>query len=459
LSEQLPAFSYHRLKQHTDQLIELRWIFVIFVLAVVSVGNIAFPNSLPMPALIALCAMIAVSNSLFLMYSRRLAGCCEPELEGRFSRCAKLQIALDIAFFTLVLHFTGGIENPFYLFYIVYVTAAAIVLPRRSSFLYAALSLVLYSTMVLSEFWHWIPHIHLVDFVSPQRYERGLYVIVVLFALGTTLFICAYLASSIAEILRRREGELLESNMSCEVRAGELAQLNARLADLDKARSQFIRLVTHELRAPVAAVQSYLRLILDGYVPAEKQREIIEKSERRALEQLALIGDLLDLARLQDKRGEAEPVPVDVAEALHGVADLMQARAEDKDLLFSVEVEPNLPAIKATPEHVKRLWTNIISNAIKYTEPGGIVVVTLGQNPNYVVGTVRDTGIGMTKEQMAHLFEEFYRTEEAKAMERQGTGLGLSIVKRIVESYGGRIWVESEQGKGSKFSFALPKSA
>jgi len=90
--------------------------------------------------------------------------------------------------------------------------------------------------------------------------------------------------------------------MACELRAGELAQLNARLAELDKARSQFIRLVTHELRAPVAAIQSYLRLILDGYVPPEKQREIIEKSERRALEQLALISDLLDLARLQERR-------------------------------------------------------------------------------------------------------------------------------------------------------------
>ena len=459
MSEQLSVFSPSRLKQHGDQLIELRWIFVIFVLALVSVGNIVFPSSLPMPALIVLCAVMAIGNGLFLLYSRRLATCTDPQMEGQCRRFSQLQIAADIVFFTLVLHFTGGIENPFYLFYIVYVTAAAIVLPRHSGFSYAALSLVLYSALVLAEYLHWIPHIHLAGFVSPERYERGIYVAVVLIALGVTLFICAYLASSTAEILRRREKELLESNVSCEVRAGELTQLNARLADLDKARSQFIRLVTHELRAPVAAVQSYLRLILDGYVPAEKQREIIEKSERRALEQLALIGDLLDLARLQDKRGEAAPVPVDVAEVLHGVADLMQARAEDKDLLFSVEVEPNLPSVKATPDHIKRLWTNLISNAIKYTEPGGIVVVTLSQNPNYVVGTVRDTGIGMSKEQMAHLFEEFYRTEEAKAMERQGTGLGLSIVKRIVESHGGRMWVESEQGKGSRFSFALPKSA
>ena len=242
------------------------------------------------------------------------------------------------------------------------------------------------------------------------------------------------------------------------MRAGELSKLNARLAEVDKARSEFIRLVTHELRAPVAAIQSYLRLILDGYVPPEKQAEIIGKSERRAVEQLALISDLLDLARLQERRDkERRAEAVDVADVLQGVADLMQARADEKDLLFSVQIEPGVPSVQANPEHIKQLWSNLISNGIKYTEPGGIVVVGLSQNPNYVVGTVRDTGIGMTPEQLTHIFDEFYRTEEAKAMERQGTGLGLSIVKRIVENYGGRIWVESEQGKGSKFSFALPK--
>lgn len=408
--------SSERLKQHCDQLVKLRWIFLILVLAVVSIVNILFSQSLPMAALIALSAVMAICNGLFLIYSRRLSASTDIELETRCARFSQLQIASDIVFLTLVLHFTGGIENPFYLFYVVYVTAAAIVLPHRSSFVFAALSLLLYSALVLAEYLHWIPHVHLAGFVSQYRYERGIYVAVVLYALGATLFSCALIASSTAEILHRRERQLLESNLSCEVRAGELSQLNTKLADLDRARSQFIRLVTHELRAPVAAIQSYLRLILDGYVPPEKEREIIEKMERRALEQLALISDLLELARLQDKRGEAEAVPVNVAEILNEVVDLMQAGAEDKGLLFRVKAEPNLPAVKATPEHVNRLWTNLISNAIKYTGSGGIVEVTLSQNPNDVIGTVRDTGIGMSPEQMAHLFREFYRTEEAKAM-------------------------------------------
>jgi signal transduction histidine kinase len=458
LTEQSSLFPQLSLKERTDQLIEFRWLFVVGALIGISIGNLVFPESLPMPILLVITAAMAIGNGLLWWYARRLASSPAEGRESRYLGFAHVQIVLDIVALTVLLHFTGGIENPLYLLYIVYVTVASILLPRLYSFLYAGLSTALFSGLVLAEYWQFIPHVHLAGFVSPQRYQRGLYVTVVLFALGFTLFFCAYLASSIAEMLRRREKELLEANLSCEMRAGELAKLNARLAELDKSRSQFIRLVTHELRAPVAAIQSYLRLILDGYVPPEKQREIIEKSERRALEQLALISDLLELARLQDRRAEAEPELVDVAAVLRSVADLMQARAEDKDLLFSVQIEPNVPPVRATPEHIKQLWTNLISNAIKYTEPGGIVVVSLSQNPNYVVGTVRDTGIGMTPEQMSHLFEEFYRTEEAKAMERQGTGLGLAIVKRIVESYGGRIWVESEKGKGSKFSFALPKA-
>jgi signal transduction histidine kinase len=456
-----PAMSLQPwLRMRADQLIQFRWAEVVGALVIVSVGDLLFPDALPIPVLVAIAGGIAIANALFLAYGRRLGTQEGKDIGERYALFANVQIATDIVALTLLLHFSGGIENPFYLFYIVHVAAASVLLPRRYSLLYAALATVLFSGLVMAEYYQWIPHVHLTGLVSPQRYQRGLYVAVVLVAFGLTLFICAYIASAIAEMLVRREEELVASNLSCEVRAGELATLNRRLAELDKARSQFIRLVTHELRAPVAAIQSYLRLILDGYVPQERQREIIEKSERRALEQLALISDLLDLARLQEGRKQEEQIEaVDVAQVLQGVTDLMQARAEEKDLLFSVQIEEGVPPVRANPEHVKQVWTNLISNAIKYTAPGGIVVVSLSQNPNYVVGIVRDTGIGMTPEQLQHLFEEFYRTEEAKALERQGTGLGLTIVKRIVESYGGRIWAESEHGRGSKFSFALPKAA
>lgn len=444
------------LSERPDWLIRSRWLMAFGALFLVFAANYLLPEVLPMPSLLGTIAGFATCNALFLLYSLRLRS--KETSPEHYTNFIHLQLLLDMLWLTIFLHFLGGLETPFFFFYLIYVVIASILLSKTASFVYAGLASILYLALLVFECLEFIPHYNLSGFRSALRFQQPIHIFAVSFTLIATAFPAAYFASSIVARLKERERELMESNLSCEVRATELAKLNARLENLERERSQFIRLVTHELRAPVAAIQSYLRLILDGYVPSEKQRAIIEKSEKRALEQLALISDLLDLARLQEKREEGKVMSVDVADVLQGVTDLMQARAEEKDLLFSVEIEPGVPPVQANPEHIKQLWTNLISNAIKYTEPGGIVVVSLSQNPNYVVGVVRDTGIGMTPEQLAHIFEEFYRTEEAKAMERQGTGLGLAIVKRIVGSYGGRVWVESEKGKGSKFSFALSKA-
>jgi len=251
--------------------------------------------------------------------------------------------------------------------------------------------------------------------------------------------------------------ELAESNFVCELKTNELAELNARLERLDKARTQFIWAVTHELRAPVAAIQSYMKLILEGYIPTEKLNDVIHKAEKQALRQLDLIGDLLQLARLEDLDLEAKAEPVNVVQILEEVNESMRIIAEGNEISFNVHVDHDIPLAKASPEHVKSLWTNLIGNAIKYTDCGGSIYVSLTQDHDYVIGTVEDSGIGISQECKPHIFEQFYRAKSAKSMNRHGTGLGLSIVKRIVETYGGKISFESEPGKGTKFIFTLPK--
>jgi len=444
------------LAERMDWLIRSRWLVALGALFIVLAANYLLPGVLPMPSLLATIASLATCNALFLLYARRLRSLeASPKHYTTFTH---LQLVVDILCLTVFLHFLGGLETPFFFFYLIYVVIASILLPRAASFAYAGLVSFLYLALLVLEWLEFIPHYNLAGFRIPVRFQQPIHVFVASFTLTTTALLTAYFASTIVAKLRERGRELMEASLSCEVRAQELAELNARLEELDKARAQFILLVTHELRAPVAAIQSYLKLILEGYVPAEREREIIQKAERRSLEQLALIGDLLELARLQEAKVKEKVELVDMAGVLEGVSDLMRARAEEKDLFFSVQIEPDLPPVKANVEHMKQLWTNLISNAVKYTEPGGIVVVSLAQNPNYVVGTVRDTGIGIAPEDIPRIFNEFYRAENAKAMEMQGTGLGLSIVKRIVETYGGRTWVESELGRGSKFTFVLPKS-
>jgi signal transduction histidine kinase len=241
-----------------------------------------------------------------------------------------------------------------------------------------------------------------------------------------------------------------------EAEARELARQKEELERLDRVKSTFTLTVAHELRAPVAAIQSYLRLILDGYIPPEKQPEYLERAERRALAQLDLITDLLDLAHLQDPDVRVETEPVDLAAVLGEITDSLAARAEEKQIQVQSVIAPDLPAANMAPQHAKQLWTNLVSNAVKYTPQGGQVHISLRQQDGHLVGSVQDTGIGIAEDELALVFEEFYRTKASKAYTQMGTGLGLTIVRRVLESYGGTISVTSKVGQGSCFTFKIP---
>jgi len=456
---EVPAVApiYEELSERIDWLIRLRWLAVVGALGAIVLADWRLPGVLSLVPLVGVVSFVALYNLVFYLFSAEFR-----YFRGRGAKLrssplfAHVQILLDLLSLTVLLHYSGGVENPFALYYVFHVVIASILLPPAASFAYAGLAILLYGGMVLLEYAGLVPHINLVGVVGPDRYRRETYLVANIFALGTTLFFAVALASAIASQLRRREQQLLEAGIAAARRAEEMAALNVKLQELDDFRNRFTMLVTHELRAPVAAIQSYIKLILEGFVPPEREREILERAERRAWEQLTLISDLLELSKVKEKALEKAP-PLDLGDVLRSVVDMMRAPAQQKDLLFSVEMVPDLPKVALPAEQAKQVWTNLISNAIKYTPPGGIVVVSLTQNPNYVVGTVRDTGIGIAPKDMGHIFAEFFRTTAAKAMEPQGTGLGLSLVKRILESYGGHIWVESEVGKGSKFTFVLPK--
>jgi len=248
-----------------------------------------------------------------------------------------------------------------------------------------------------------------------------------------------------------RENKRLQA---VEEEAKELARAKTELEKLDAMKSRFMLVVGHELRAPVAAIQGYIGLILDGYA-AEDQHEMLENAHNRAGELLDMIDDLLVLARMKERAAELKRrKTVSVAKVLEEVGALFRAEAERKGLTLTLEIASR-PEMLADREHVKQLWTNLISNAIRYTPNGGSVTVSLGEKDGQIVGVVSDTGIGIAADEIPRIFEEFYRTEQAKTMEGRGTGLGLPIVRGIVETYGGTIEVDSTVGEGSRFTFTL----
>ncbi len=256
---------------------------------------------------------------------------------------------------------------------------------------------------------------------------------------------------AVGQGLERRELKAIEAQSE------ELARAKAELERLDQAKSQLMLQMAHELRAPVAAVQSYINLILGGYTAPAELEPTLSRVHERLEEVLDLIADLLELAHLKQASGlsRGNQEPQDMAAILTKVGNLFQQQANEKEQILQVEILDR-PSVTADPKHLEQIWTNLISNAIKYTPRGGQITVKLQSEQDTARGTVADSGIGISADDFPHLFEDFFRTDEAKATGEIGTGLGLAIVKQIVESYQGEISVTSEPGQGSRFTFTLP---
>jgi signal transduction histidine kinase len=254
---------------------------------------------------------------------------------------------------------------------------------------------------------------------------------------------------------RRRLSLEAKRLQAIEQEAAELTRAKEEMERLDRFKTAFTLTVAHELRAPVNALLSFLLAMLKGYVAPNQQQDILQRAIERSQELLDLIDDLLNLAAAKEELAPPKRQPLSLADSLKEVVPLLQAQAEEKGIAFAVEVRQR-PLVEANPDQVRQLWTNLISNGIKYTPSGGKVTVTLNEEGGWAVGTVEDTGIGIAPEDQEKIFEEFYRTPQAKEMEPRGTGLGLALVKRIVEAHGGTIEAKSVLGQGSRFTFRLP---
>ena len=233
----------------------------------------------------------------------------------------------------------------------------------------------------------------------------------------------------------------------------------SHLKELDKMKSEFIAMVTHELRAPIAAVEQQLTVILNKMAGeiTEKQEQLLGRAKERTKGLLTLIKDLLDLSKIEAGMMVQYKEPLHLHEVVQKVVDLMRAEAEAKKLDLQFTAPPQLSLISADRNSMEGIFTNLISNAIKYTPEGGRIWVTLNEEDGFIKATVSDTGIGIKKEDLSRIFDKFYRVKTVETRQIVGTGLGLSIVKSVVEAHLGSISVESEEGGGTIFTVLLPK--
>ena len=227
----------------------------------------------------------------------------------------------------------------------------------------------------------------------------------------------------------------------------------------EMAKNWFLNKAAHQLRSPLSAILSMLQVISRGYLGpvSDKIQETVVRSEKRISILQGVINDLLKLASERQHAGPPALQPVQAGEIVNSLANLYRGQAVEKGINIAFEVEEKVHDVMARDELIDDLFSNLISNAIKYTPAGGKVNVRLhNEGDDTVVFEVSDTGIGIPEEDRPRLFTDFFRAEKARDMVEEGTGLGLVIVKEISDRLGGRIHVESEVGKGALFTCKLP---
>ncbi len=230
------------------------------------------------------------------------------------------------------------------------------------------------------------------------------------------------------------------------------------LRKMDELKSAFVSMVSHEIQSPMNSVLAQLSVILDGLAGdlTVKQREILERASDKIKMLSELSGELLDLARIESGLIAGEMEPLEIAALLEDQVAFHGHKAKAEGLQLELDPIPDLPLVLGSKYNLQEVLSNLISNAIKYTPAGGKVTVCAAHEDRYVRITVRDTGIGIAKEDQNHIFERFYRVKDEKTRSIHGTGLGLSIVKGIVEAHDGMMQVASEPNQGSAFHVFFP---
>jgi signal transduction histidine kinase len=237
----------------------------------------------------------------------------------------------------------------------------------------------------------------------------------------------------------------------------EIQDKSRQLEEASQHKSQFLANMSHELRTPLNAILGYTELMADGAYgePSEKMLGILKRLEANGRHLLGLINDVLDLSKIEAGQLVLELSDYCIQDIIQTVRSTLEPLAADKKLAFKLELAPELPAGHGDGRRLTQVLINLVGNAIKFTDAGEVAIKAEAKNGSFCV-SVRDTGPGISAADQTKLFQEFQQADNAITKKKGGTGLGLAISQRIIEMHGGRIWVESQPGQGSTFTFTLP---
>ncbi len=431
--------------QRAYWLIKLRWAAIGALASATFVASQFMGFSLPVSTLYTIAVILLVYNFILYDLLRYWTWAGREPSERRIGGILTCQISADLLILATILHFSGGIENLFFFFFAFHMMIASILRSRLQSYLLATVAVLLFGGLVVFEAAGVLNHYSLEGFAGHGLYQDWRFVFSTLFVFTVTLYLLVYMTTSIGEQLRKQQ-ENYES-------------ANAQLEGKDRLKNEYVLRLTHDIKGHLAAVQSCLEIVFNEMVGPlnEKQKDLVERAYRRASKCLAFITALLKLTRMK-LTGRLEMERFSLRNCIFNSLAAVQNKAQSKSIVVNHQIDPAVDEVFGEAVLIEETLTNMLFNAVKYTPDGGRVCIEVKQDGTSIEVSIADTGIGVPEVDLPHIFEEFYRADNARAIERDGTGLGLAFAKQVVERHGGRVWVRNNPDTGATFSFTLPRN-
>lgn len=341
------------------------------------------------------------------------------------------QMIFDLIALMLVVYFTGSVESPILLFFVIHMIVGSLILPGFVIYAFAIVIILVFWVITVGEYYSFIWHHHIEGYLPIELYKNFNYVLAINVSLAFLVFIIVLIANRMANQLYRREQQLVES----------LEKINSA----EKEKQKYISGIVHEIKTPLSAVHSYLDLVLQKFLGPldEVVEEKLIRARRRSEEAIDLINNVLKISKLklEDSIIKEE---VDIAPILARAIRVAKVNADAKGVKLNlINKRKEKHKIEGDPILIQIAFSNIISNAIKYNNMDGLVEITVDEDADNLIVKVCDNGIGIPKSEIDKIYNDFFRASNVKNIGIEGSGLGLSVVKQVVERHNGTINIQS----------------
>jgi signal transduction histidine kinase len=432
----------------------LRWL-AVSGLALVSVLGLRLGFPSVWPELFVVASVVAAYNLLFqrlLLLHRRDH---YDRAHGNLRFIAIGLIVMDLAALMVTIHFTGGLQSPLLPFFALHMAIGTIMIGSRGTYLLAGgVSLGAFGLLAMEA--RGVVQFHPVVASGELDLTTAALNLV---TLAAALFGVVYLTDTVASRLTQRSLDLFEATEALSERTEELRTALGRMETLERRKSHYMRISAHQLRSPLGTIRTSLRVLTERFVDpsSERGKKLLTGAVEAADGLLAIINDLLDLAKIREGQARAPwSRAVNLNQLLADLFDSLAPDAEARQVAMVPDFEGVAVLDRGVPPDLVHAFENLIYNGIKYSRPGGQITVQLRTDDDCAVVRFSDHGIGVPAEYRDQIFFEFVRAPNAKHHLAQGTGLGLAIVKEVIEAHGGRVSVTSRVGEGSTFTVRLP---